>query len=119
MNLPEYFDPTGVWTDGTNIYYSYTYPTTVHLVLDVATSTWSPKTWNGLTRFSGGSIWTDGTDTYYSSYRNYVLDKATSTWNDIDWGFEITNGRNIWTDGYNTYYSDGGEQYILEKNYTL
>ena len=60
-----------IWTDGTNIYYSNG---TNQYVLDVATSTWSVKTWTGFTSFNGSQIWTDGTNIYYSgASTQYVL----------------------------------------------
>ena len=42
-----------IWSDGTNIYYSNggTY------VFDKSNSTWSTKSWNGLTSFDGRFIW--------------------------------------------------------------
>ena len=70
------FNGNGIWTDGTDIYYS---SGSNHYVLDKATSTWTAKTWTGLTSFNGDYIWTDGTDIYYSYESNrYVIDKLSS-----------------------------------------
>ena len=58
-----------IWSDGDNIYYSYidgTYRINQY-VLDKSTSTWSTKTWNGLSSIDGRNIWADGTNIYYSN----------------------------------------------------
>ena len=80
-------------------------------------STWSQKTWNGLTNFYNSYIWTDGENIYYSNNSNqYVLDRATSTWSQKTWnGLTRVNGNNIWTDGENVYYSNQSSQYVLNK----
>ncbi len=103
-----------IWTDGDNIYYSYS---SNQYVLDKNTSTWTKKTWTGLTRFDRPYIWTDGNNIYYSySSNQYVLDKATSTWNPKTWtGLTSFSGNSIWTDGDNVYYSNGSDQYVLNK----
>ena len=87
--------------------------------LDKSTSTWSAKTWTGLTNFYGQYIWTDGTDIYCTNGSGnvptqYVLDKTTSTWTVVDLGLSnfnigsFANGR-IWyvdnTPYYFSYYS--------------
>jgi hypothetical protein len=65
-----------IWSDGTNIYYSYEI---YQKVLDKSTSTWVDKTWSGITysgviNFSAEYVWSDGTHIYYSnSKRQYVL----------------------------------------------
>ena len=61
------FGGDGIWTDGTNIYYSNS---TTHYVLDKSTPTWTTKTWNGLNNFYGYRIWSDGENIYYSLYIN-------------------------------------------------
>ena len=109
-------DGEGVWTDGENIYYSWG---SDHYVLDKPTSTWSQKTWNGLTNFNGFNVWTDGENIYVSERSvHYVLDKATSTWSPKTWtGIDLINfnGRNVWTDGENIYFSDDSDHYVLDK----
>ena len=109
------FTGTNVWTDGDNIYYS---EGTRHLLLDKATSTWTAKTWSGLTSFIGQNVWTDGENIYNSNGTSvFVLDKATSTWEEKTWGgLTYVNSENIWTDGYNIYYSFLTSQYILDKS---
>ena len=109
------FSGIAVWTDGTDIYFSYN---TSHYVLNKTTSTWSAKIWSGLTSFEGYRIWTDGTDTYYSNGNSqYVLDKSTSTWNAKTWnGLSSFDGQRVWTDGTDTYYSNGNSQYVLDKS---
>ena len=104
-----------IWTDGTNIYYSYG-PT--QKVLDVATSTWSDKTWSELTDFFGNNIWTDGTNIYYSNGSTQkVLDVAISTWSNKTWsGLTDFYGSHVWTDGTNIYYSSGTTQKVLITN---
>ena len=81
-------------------------------------NSWSKKTWNGLTSFSGGDIWTDGDNIYYSaSSTQYVLNKSTSTWSTKSWtGLTSFSGGGIWTDGENIYYSNFSTQYILDKS---
>ncbi len=60
-----------IWTDGTNIYYS---SDSIQRVLNKSTSTWSTKSWSGLTNFDGRYIWTDGDNIYYFIYSDqYVL----------------------------------------------
>ena len=81
------------------------------------TSTWSKKTWNGLTSFEVRHIWTDGTNIYYSNSTNqYVLNVSTSTWSKKTWnGLTSFSGHNVWTDGTNIYYSSGSSgQYVLD-----
>ncbi|MBS7362920.1 MAG: hypothetical protein KIH03_03815, partial [Paludibacteraceae bacterium] len=106
------FAKTYVWTDGTDIFYSYG---SDHYVLDKSTSTWNVKTWNGLSSFNGTRVWTDGTDIFYSNGSDhYVLDKSTSTWNVKTWsGLSSFNGDLIWTDGTDIFYSNGSTQYVL------
>ena len=89
-------------------------------LLNKPTSTWSPKTWSGLTNFDSRYIWTDGENIYYSNTtsQQYVLDKSTSTWIPKTWsGYANMDGRCIWTDGENIYYSNGDSysQYVLDK----
>ena len=75
---PAYLGGNNIWSEGDNIYYS---SGSTHYVLDKSTSTWSTKTWNGLTKFYGNYIWSDGDNIYYSSQsdnKQYVLDKGTS-----------------------------------------
>lgn len=114
INRPTYLFGDDIWTDGTNIY--HTYAGSSH-VLDVSTSTWSEKTWNGFTPMSGLSIWYDGEHYYYSaaSYQ-YVLDVSTSTWLPKTWyGLTSFNGNDVWTLGNNVYYSPLSTHYILNK----
>ena len=87
-------------------------------------TTWSDKTWTGLTDFRGSYIWTDGKNIYYSNNNssygtvgNYVLDKDTSTWTAKTWnGYTSFSGDDIWTDGENIYYSNQSNQYVLDKS---
>ena len=108
-------DGFNIWTDGENVYYS---DGVDQCILDKATSTWSPKTWSGLTTFSGINIWTDGNNIYYSYGSNqYILDKATSTWNPKTWyGLTSFSGFATWTDGENIYFSSAATQYVLDKS---
>ena len=110
------FEGDYIWSDGENIYYSYS---SNQYVLNKLTLTWSIKTWNGLTNIYGNHIWTDGENIYYSygSSNQYVLDKSTSTWSPKEWtGLTNYIGDYIWTDGENIYYSFLGDQYILDKS---
>lgn len=110
------FEGNYIWSDGENVYYSYS---SNQYVLNKSTSTWSIKTWNGLTNIYGNHIWTDGENIYYSygSSNQYVLDKSTSTWSPKTWtGLTNYIGDYIWTDGENIYYSSVSDQYILDKS---
>ena len=98
-----------VWSDGTNIYFS---SGTSHKVLNG--STWSTKSWSGLSDFSGRFIWSDGSNYYYSrNSTQYVLNG--STWSTKSWsGLTSFVGYNVWSDGSNYYYSNGSTQYVLD-----
>ena len=102
-----------VWTDGTNYYYSYAI---YQYTIDIATHTFVPKTWNGLTSIMGSYIWNDGTNIYYSnSSSQYVLDTQTSTWTAKTWsGLTSFYGNYVWSDGTDIYYSSGSNQYVLD-----
>ena len=109
------FNGQYIWTDGDNIYYSYTGN---QYVLNKSTSTWTEKIWTGLTNFEADGIWTDGDNIYYNSggsSDDYMLDKTTSTWSTKSWtGIPSTvYGRDFWTDGDNIYLSSGSSQYYL------
>ncbi len=111
-----YSPPVGyrIWKDGETIYYS---DLTYQYVLDVSTSTWSPKTWwyyyNGqrVSNFplKGDFVWTDGKDMYSTdedSYTTYILDRSTDTWLVCPMsGFSgQMSGYDIFYDGENAYY---------------
>ena len=102
-----------IWTDGTDIYFSYG---TAHYVFNKQTSTWVTKTWYGLTDFKGNYVWTDGDSIYYSNgSKQYVLDKLTSTWTPKTWsGLTSFDGSDVWTDGTDIYYSFN-KQRVLNK----
>ena len=115
------FNGQYIWTDGTNIYLSKTTGGNQQYVLDKSTSTWSAKTWTGLSNFNGTEIWTDGTNIYYSHGETQkVLDKSTSTWLDKTWTTPYADslyGSMIWTDGtniYNSIWMSSGRQYVLD-----
>ncbi len=98
-----------IWTDGTDTYYSFG---STQYVL--SGSTWSTKTWTGLTSFDGDKVWKRGTVYYYSSGASqYIL--SNSTWSSITWTTSLkpNNGSCVWTDGTYTYYSFGSIQYVL------
>ena len=103
-----------VWTDGTNIYYSFG---NTQYVINTQNYEVSNKTWNGLTNFYGKDVWSDGTNIYLSegTTRQYVLDTSTSTWTAKTWN-GLTNfyGEDIWTEGTNIYYSLSTLQYVLD-----
>ena len=62
------FSRSNIWTDGTNIYHSFT---SKQYVLNG--DTWEHKTWNGLTSFNGSHVWTDGTNYYYSINKEHYV----------------------------------------------
>lgn len=111
--------PSYIWTDGINTYYS-SFDT--QLVLNKATMSWEPKTWNGYSPPTGYNIWTDGTNTYFtnSTSYSYVLNSATSTWSQIKFGgayYAVSSGSNIWYDGDKVYYSlYQYNQYVFNKD---
>ena len=105
-----------IWTDGENVYFSYS---TTQRVLDKSTSTWTTKSWSGITSFNGDSIWTDGENIYFSAGNGqFVLNKSTSTWSTKTWNNNGSNiyGAYIWTDGNNIYCSNGTQHYVLDKS---
>ena len=98
-----------IWTDGTNIYYSYGQ---AHYVLNG--DTWETKALKGLATLYGDHIWTDGTNIYYSrnEEEQYVLNG--DTWEPKTWhGLTDVEGKDIWTDGTNIYYSNDDKHYVL------
>jgi len=117
------FDTNGssrdyTWTDGSNIYYTYSYGSNqCHYMWDDTTLTWTQKT-IPFSGFVGYDVWTDEDNIYYSMVNNkhYVLNKATGSWSVKTWnGLTSFYGRYIWTDGDNIYYSHEGENYVLDK----
>ncbi len=106
-----WLEPSCLWTDGNNLYYSLG---DSQYVLNKETSTWEEKTWNGLERLNGLNIWSDGENIYYSEgISQYVLNKETSTWEEKTWnGLEYFNGLDIWSDGENIYLAS---TYVLNK----
>ncbi len=95
---------TGIWTDGTEIYFSYAYD---HYVLNREKGTWENKTWN-IPKFYAGSIWSNGENIYHTNneYGYHILNKVTGEWEEKTWnGFKDANGFNVWTDGENIYFN--------------
>ena len=120
------FSGDSVWTDGTNIYLSYKYSSSIYYqcVFDKSTSTWTNVNWN-ISNIDGKYIWTDGDNVYYQNWKSptsgYVLNKSTSTWSGKSWSGNSDanfNANYIWTDGTNIYYSNGtgAKNYILNKS---
>ena len=113
-----YISGEHIWTDGTNIYYSYG---DRQYVLNG--NTWEKKTWKGLTNFDGFYIWTDGTNIYYSySDSNYVLNGDTwepKIWKGLTTPNKASSFMFIWTDGtdiYTTVATSGDfPNYVLNK----
>ena len=115
-----------IWTDGTNIYYSYG---SEQYVLNQETSTWEVTEWgkrleNGASMFypQGDYIWINKTtNTIYYSHddEQYVLNKNTMEWETMVWyGLTNFNADDIWTDGQNVYCSsnfNSSEQYVLNQ----
>lgn len=69
-NIPKFFYSDNVWSDGTNIYYSYgkTY------ILNI--DTWEEVTWESDVQLYGRNIWTDGKNIYHSC--NHSHEKGPS-----------------------------------------
>lgn len=108
-------DHAGVWTDGTNYYYSYKDD---QYVFNQVTGIWEEKTWYGLTSFYSGSIFVVNGNAYYSNGNDqYMLNKETDTWEVKNWigltwsGGAPKNiyGSSVWTDGTNVYYTSNGD----------
>lgn len=100
-----------VWNMDENTYYSRG---STQLQFDPQTSTWSNKTWYGLTNFVGRNVWTDGVDTYYSDKSSqYVLNKETSTWSIKTWSGARRpySARGIWRIDDRVFYSVKGGTY--------
>lgn len=109
------FNPMYIWTDGENIYYSYS--SSRQYVLDKSTWTWVDKTWNGTSSIMGCNIWTDGTNIYHSANANsqYVLNKETDTWETKTWtGLTNFSALDLWTDGDYIYYTKLRLTYVLD-----
>ena len=66
-----------IWTDGTNIYYSYfdksssDHRYSRYYILNQTTDEWETMTWKGDIGVDGFSTWTDGKDWYCSYYQTY------------------------------------------------
>lgn len=103
-----------IWTDGTDIYYSYN---GTHLVLNKSNNTWVTKTWNigDNTNFWGNRVWTNGTDIYFSRDGDYKLNKSTGDWDSITFSLSIVSGEFVWYDGDHIYYSQGISQREFDK----
>lgn len=103
-----------VWTDGTNIYYSN--GALSQYKINVATSSWSWKTWTGYDNFGGEYIWHQGSNTYSSqnSSSQYRLNTSTGAWEAKTWNNHQPTGIDIWTDGTNVYDSSFGSNYTLD-----
>lgn len=107
-------DPSYVWTDGTDTYYS---DGSKNYIFNKDTQDWESVTFNGFTSIYGLQVWSAGETIYYSmSSSQYVLDKETRTWTAVTWENKpsMFNGQNIWSDGTNYYFSNGKNQYILD-----
>lgn len=113
----------GIWTDGTDIYYSY-YSDNVskqYKLFDKNKSEWVEKVWLGTNDLNGYNIWKYNDNIYYSEGKlHYRLDVKNSKWEPITWqGLNNFSGQNIWSDGNNTYYStynsttEDSAQYML------
>lgn len=91
----------GIWSDGTDIYYTYDEE---NYILNKSTNSWDVIEWN--ISFTAYGIWTDGTNVYFSSGTNhYLLDKENRTWSPKVWeGLAEFYGAYIWTDGTNIYH---------------
>lgn len=97
-----------------NIYYSLQGN---NYIFNKNTSTWSDKTWNGLTNFSGSNIQIVNGKAYYSEGTNqYELNEETSTQSEkTQSGLTDFYGSDIQiTDNGIVYYSNGSVQYELD-----
>ena len=109
-------EPHFMWTDGTNIYYSYDYE---HYIFNKETSEFEPceSISDPDYAYNGQYVWTDKINTYCSNNSSKVFDKETSTWKNKEFYIlekSTLYGQYIWSDGTNAYYSEWGNQYTLE-----
>ena len=134
-----------VWTDNTNIYYSYytssdpntgDYHPLTQYILDKDNNAWRHVDWNNFTPQYGRYIWCYNDNVYYLRAATYgiayqkILDKRTNSWVDRDWyAYVIKYGKEteetekilidatcIWTDGNDVYYSNGSTQKVLDSS---
>lgn len=102
-----------VWTDGTNIYYSYGYDQYVF-----NNGTWVEKDWNGgPSKVHGTYIWVDrkGRVHYSTGSNQYVLDGDTWVVAADNSADVVQYGDQVWTDGTNIYYSYLKNHYQYEE----
>lgn len=102
-----------VWTDGSKIYYSN--GALMQYEINLATSSWSWKTWSGYDNFDGSNVWRQGSNTYVSqnSSNQYRLNPITGSWVTQTWNNRNPTGIDTWTDGTNIYDSNANSQYTL------
>lgn len=113
----------GIWSDGTNIYYSWDED---QYVLNRSTKTWEPKVWYGLSSFRGGAVWYNTySGKWVCSARSVQKELTGSTWYDITWTgdmssseFATLTGSKIWLNGNSAnrrvYCTVDGYRYRLE-----
>lgn len=100
-----------VWTDGTNIYYSWGDDQYRWL----GGQTWEEMVWQNKPRFLNGEyIWSDGVDTYCTypggtNVAGYTYKLSGTSWVDVTDQLGSFNPREIWTDGthiFKSYYDN-------------
>ena len=107
-----------VWTDGTDMYYSYTetkWNSTTYkddivriINLKLVNGIWTAIDWGENYPKYGLNVWTDGTDTYYS-YGSKQFQLINNEWVEKNWGENYPEyGQDIWTDGTDMYYNSTG-----------
>ena len=125
-----YLRGIGVWTDGTDIYNSFTHK------WNKTTGTWDTVTWNSIpsgSNPSGQDIFKIGNDIFYlagskASPICYKIDTSTLTCTSMvasiaDTTVSNISGRNIWSDGTNCYLSYSSntniDSVVYDNLYTL
>ena len=102
-------DEDYVWHTSDAIYYSNK---NEQYKLNLATDTFEPITWQGLSSILGDYIWYAGDDVYYSlNSDQYKLNQATSTWEPVKWNISI-QGYNVKNLGGTAYSIPSDTNYI-------
>ena len=105
------FNGRNIWTNGTDIYYSFG-----SQQYKLSGNGWIKMTWSGLSLLIGMHVWTDGTKYYYSNgSQQFVLNGTT--WSAKVWsGLTNFKGNDVWNDGGIYHCSNGVQQYKLSGN---
>lgn len=108
--LPQYFNGSDVWTDGTDIYFNHSVPSSTYK-LDKATNTWSTVSIGFDWATTGGyTVFHDGNITYAcynngTTYRVYQFDNRTKKFSTYYTQDYSTSAPYVWYNGGDIYHS--------------